>query len=138
MALNSFGNSRIVEEFDKHFDRIRASKALILDIRENGDGSTENGFGIIQRLIQNKIAETAVWRTRLYRPTFEARGRPHEWHEGDSGVIEPRGPSAFTGPVAILIGTRTYCAAEDFLVPLKTTKRAVLVGSATGAQPGSR
>ena len=55
VALNSLGSSRIVEEFDEHFDRILASKALILDLRENGDGSTENGFGIIQRLIQNKI-----------------------------------------------------------------------------------
>ena len=137
VALNSFGSDRIVEEFDEHFGRIAASKALILDIRENGGGSTGNGFAIIARLIEDQIGETSTWRTRLYRPTFEAWGRPSEWHEGgDSGVIEPRGDSAFTGPVAVLIGPRTFSAAEDFLVPLKATKRAVLVGSATGGSTG--
>lgn len=136
VALNSFGSDRIVEEFDEHFDRIAASRALILDVRENGGGSTGNGFAIIARLIEDQIAETSIWRTRLYRPTFEAWGRPSEWHEGDSDVIEPRGSSAFTGPVAVLIGPRTFSAAEDFLVPLKATKRAVLVGSVTAGSTG--
>ena len=136
VALNSFGSDRIVEEFDEHFDRIAASKALILDIRENGGGSTGNGFAIIARLIEDQIAETSIWRTRLYRPTFEAWGRPSEWHEGHSDVIEPRGSSAFTGPVAVLIGPRTFSSAEDFLVPLKATKRAVFVGSVTGGSTG--
>lgn len=137
VALNSFGSDRIVGEFDEHFDRIAASKALILDIRENGGGSTGNGFAIIARLIEDRIAETSIWRTRLYRPTFAAWGRPSEWHEGgDSGVIEPRGSPAFTGPVAVLIGPRTFSSAEDFLVPLKATKRAVLVGSVTGGSTG--
>ena len=136
VALNSFGSDRIVEEFDKHFDRIAASRALILDVRENGGGSTGNGNAVIARLISDQITETSVWRTRLYRPTFEAWGRPHEWHEGESDVIEPRGPSAFSGPVAVLIGPRTFSAAEDFLVPLKMTKRAVLIGSTTGGSTG--
>ena len=137
VALNSFGSDRIVEEFDEHFDRIAASRALILDIRENGGGSTGNGFAIIARLIEDQITETSTWRTRLYRPTLEAWGRPSEWHEGgDSGVIEPRGSSAFTGPVAVLVGPRTFSSAEDFLVPLKATKRAVLVGSVTGGSTG--
>lgn len=137
VALNSFGSDRIVEEFDEHLDRIATSKALILDIRENGGGSTGIGFAIIARLIEDRIAETSIWRTRLYRPTFEAWGQPSEWHEGgDSGVIEPSGSPAFTGPVAVLIGPRTFSSAEDFLVPLKATKRAVLVGSVTGGSTG--
>ena len=136
VALNSFGSDRIVAEFDEHFDRIAASRALILDIRENDGGSTGNGFAIIARLIEDQIAETSIWRTRLYRPTFEAWGRPSEWHEGDSDVIEPRGSSAFTGPVAVLTGPRTFSSAEDFLVPLKATQRAILVGSITGGSTG--
>ena len=136
VALNSFRSARIAEEFDEHFDRIAESEALILDIRENGGGSTENGYAIIARLIETPITETSVWRTRLYRPTFEAWGRPTEWHESDSGEIQPRGAPAFTGPVAVLVGPRTFSAAEDFLVPLKATKRALLVGSLTGGSTG--
>ena len=136
VALNSFQNARIADEFDRHFDHIAESEALILDVRENGGGSTENGYAVIARLIEKPINETAVWRTRLYRPTFQAWSRPREWHEEDHGEIQPRGASAFTGPVAVLIGPRTFSAAEDFLVPLKATKRAVLVGRPTGGSTG--
>lgn len=48
------------------------------------------------------------------------------------------GNPAFTGPVAVLTGPSTFSAAEDFLVPLMATNRAVLGGSVTGgstAQP---
>jgi carboxyl-terminal processing protease len=55
---------------------------------------------------------------------------------GDSGVVEPRGKRPFSGPVAVLIGPNTYSAAEDFLVPLKMSGRARLVGTPTGGSTG--
>ena len=55
---------------------------------------------------------------------------------GDSGEIKPRGERVFTGPVVVLIGPHTYSAAEDFLVPLKMTGRATLIGTLTGGSTG--
>ena len=137
VALNTFGSRSVVEDFDRRFDEILAANGLIIDVRENGGGSTGNAHGIIARLIDRPITETSIWRTRQYRPTFEAWGKPQEWHEGgDSGVIEPRGEERFLGPVAVLIGPKTFSAAEDFLVPLKATARATLIGTPTAGSTG--
>lgn len=136
VALNTFGNDEVLKEFDSHFSDILNSKGLILDVRENGGGSTGIGFAIIARLIDKATSQTSKWRTRDYRPTFRAWGKPEEWYEGDAGPIEPRGDKPYLGPVVVLIGPKTFSAAEDFVVPLKATKRATLIGTPTGGSTG--
>jgi carboxyl-terminal processing protease len=137
VAANTFGSDAVVKEFDKVFLQILGTKGLIIDVRNNGGGSSDIGYALIARLIDKPITQTSVWRTRDYRPVFRAWNRPMPLFEGgDSGVVEPRGERPFAGPVTVLIGPNTYSAAEDFLVPLKMAGRAKLVGTATGGSTG--
>jgi carboxyl-terminal processing protease len=136
MFLGNFGSDEVSKEFDAHFDQVLNSKGLILDVRDNGGGSSENGYAIIARLIDKATTQTSKWRTRDYKPAFRAWGKPDEWYEGEADTIQPRGAKPFLGPVAVLIGPRTFSAAEDFVVPLKATKRATLVGTATAGSTG--
>jgi carboxyl-terminal processing protease len=137
VAANTFGSDTVVKEFDKFFPKILDAKGLIIDVRNNGGGSSEIGYALIARLIDKPITQTSLWRTRDYRPVFRAWNRPMPLFEGgDSGVVEPRGERPFSGPVEVLIGPNTYSAAEDFLVPLKMSGRASLVGSPTGGSTG--
>src|SRR5262249_49869240 len=137
VAANSFSSDAAVKEFDKVFPQILEAGALIIDVRENGGGNTSVGFGLISRLIDRPITQTATWRTRDYRPTFGAWNRAMPMFEGgDSGTVEPRGERPFTGPVAVLVGPHTFSAAEDFLVPLKMSHRASLVGEPSGGSTG--
>ncbi|HXB71247.1 MAG TPA: S41 family peptidase [Candidatus Acidoferrales bacterium] len=137
VAANTFGSDAAVKEFDRIFPQILGAKGLIIDVRNNGGGSSDIGFALIARLIDTPVTQTSVWRTRDYRPVYRAWNRPMPLFEGgDSGVVEPRGERPFTGPVAVLIGPNTYSAAEDFLVPLKMSGRAKLVGTATGGSTG--
>jgi carboxyl-terminal processing protease len=137
VSVNSFGSDTVVKEFDKVFPQILGAKGLIIDVRNNGGGSSDIGYSLIARLIDKPITQTSVWRTRDYRPVFRAWDRPMPLFEGgDSGVVEPRGERPFSGPVAVLIGPHTYSAAEDFLVPLKMSGRARLVGTPTGGSTG--
>ena len=137
VAANTFGNDAVVREFDNVFPQILGAKALIIDVRNNGGGSTDTGYALIARLIDKPITQTSVWRTRDYKPVFLAWNRPMPMYEGgDSGVVRPRGGKPFSGPVAVLTGSATFSAAEDFLVPLKMSKRATLVGEPTGGSTG--
>ncbi len=136
VALNTFADAVVVEEFDQHFEQILGAPALILDLRENQGGSTRHAFAILSRLISEPNQHTSRWRTRVHRPAFHAWGHPSEWFEGRHGVVEPRGEQPFSGPVAVLIGPRTYSAAEDFLVPIQSSGRAQLVGKPTGGSTG--
>lgn len=115
VALNSFGSEAIVKQFDDVFEQIRGARGLIIDVRENGGGSSGTGYAIVARLIDKATDQTSRWRTRLYRPAFRAWGQPEQWHEGEHSKIEPRGGAPYLGPVAVLTSSHTFSAAEDFL-----------------------
>lgn len=136
VALNTFGNSRVVKAFDAKYEKILEAEGLIIDVRNNGGGNTTHGYSIISRLIDEPNDKTSIWRSRKHIPVFKAWGRKQEWHEGNHGTIEPRGDTPFSKPVVVLIGPNTYSAAEDFLVPLKASGRATLIGEPTGGSTG--
>ena len=135
VAINTFGTSEVVDKFKKHMDSIRKSKGLIIDVRENGGGSSSNGHAIIARLIDKAIPAT-LWRTPQYRAAFRAWGRDEQWYDGGSKMISPETAAPFPGPVVVLIGSETNSAAEDFVVPLHAAGRATIVGQKSRGSTG--
>ena len=136
VALNTFSTSEVVEAFDEVFPKILDADALILDVRRNGGGDSGNGYAIMGRLIDETCSLTSVWRTRQYRAAHAAWQEEETWVDGTHGTVEPRGDYPFEGDVIVLIGPNTFSAAEDFLVPMKASGRAVLIGEATGGSTG--
>lgn len=136
VALNSFGNSAAADEFDKIFDeKIRPAKGLIIDVRENGGGSSSVGYAVISRLIDKPLPASKS-KTRQYLPAMAAWGKEPTWHDLGQDVVTPRGDNPYLGPVAVLTSPATFSAGEDFLIPLKWGKRATLVGERTGGSTG--
>lgn len=136
VALNSFGSRDVIREFDKLFDKkLSEAEGLILDLCENGGGSSSIGYAIIGRLI-DKPLPASRWRTRKYMPAFRAWGKEEEWHEGKHPQVEPRGRDSYLGPLVVLTGPGTISAAEDFLIPLHASRRATLVGQKTAGTTG--
>jgi carboxyl-terminal processing protease len=135
MALNDFGSDSVAAEFESKLDQARNAKAWILDLRENGGGNGSVGYRILSHLLISP-AQTEAWRTRLYNPTFQAWRKPQEWYEGAPDTIEMASGSRYSGPVYVLTSPATCSAAEDFLIPLKMQKRAILVGEPTCGSSG--
>lgn len=133
--LRSFDTSAVVEEWLARWSEIAAAKGLILDLRDNGGGNSGHGYRILATLLDRPVA-TSVWRTRLYRPSFRAWGNAEGWHVAGEGRIEPDAERRFGGPVAVLIGPRTYSAAEDFAVAFDVAERGPMIGEATGGSTG--
>ncbi len=133
--LRSFDTPAVVEAWLAHWSEIAAAPGLILDLRDNGGGNSSNGYRILSTLIERASA-TSVWRTRLYRPSFRAWGNAEGWHVAEAGSIEPDPEHRFRGPVALLIGPRTYSAAEDFAVAFDIAERGLMIGEATGGSTG--
>jgi C-terminal processing protease CtpA/Prc len=136
VAINSFGNSEVVDKFKKNMDMIRGSKGLIIDVRENGGGNSGNGDRIVSLLIDKPILNSP-WKTPQHIAAFQAWGRPKKWHIGEVEYVEPcEEIELFRGPIVALMGPESFSAAEDFLVLLHSSKRATLVGSKTGGSTG--
>ncbi len=136
--LLTFGFERIVEDFNKELDQLDLDevKGMILDIRHNMGGSSDYAFKILSRLIDEPV-EAAKWRTRKYLPAYRSWGMPEEWHEESMGIIQPSPEKRYLGSLIVLTGHSTVSAAEDFLLPLKSSKRAKTVGTKTAGSTGN-
>lgn len=135
VLLGSFGSRGIVKQFDEVFGKTQKAKGLIIDVRENGGGSTDIGYAIISYLTDRPL-KGSHWKTRQYMPAFRAWGEKEQWYEADHDTVMPRKEGTFNGPIVVLIGPDTYSAAEDFVVPLHASGRATLVGERTGGSTG--
>ena len=163
IAVNSmYPTKEIVPLFDAALDSLFNTKALIIDIRNNGGGSSGTGFYIISR-ISNKnlpyfkskvrfysVDEFDKWFSEeemfdifynvyqgIFPDTTETNQDVLRDKFNNSGYfnIKPKSP-IYEKPIVVLIGPKTFSAAEDFLAPLHGTDRVTLIGKATGGSTG--
>lgn len=135
IALNDFGSDAAADEYDKHYEQIAKASAIIIDVRNNGGGSTSVGYRVLATLTNATTAATRAQKI-VYRPTDRARGQLQRFEFEESSVKpDPKG-RLYTKPVAVLIGPATFSAAEDFAVAWKVMKRGPTIGTATGGSTG--
>lgn len=134
LQLNSFGDEKIVQQFDSIFFALSKTTALIIDVRNNGGGNGGNGFEILGYLT-DKPFYTGKTIIRQYRPV----GR--SWEGTEKASIEeeawkPYKNKLYTNPIAVLTSGATYSAAEDFTATFKNMKRGVVIGEPSGGSTG--
>jgi carboxyl-terminal processing protease len=132
LVINNFEDRTINKKFDSLFTQIAKTKGLIIDIRYNGGGDGGIGFGIISKLT-NKPFKTSSAKIMEHYSTPDAEA---EWQEIVPGEDGPNGKLYYDKPVVLLIGPRTFSAAEDFTVAFSYMKRGKLVGMPTGGSTG--
>lgn len=135
LALNSFDNESIVKDFAQNFDRLAATDALVIDLRANGGGNSVYGDQILSYLT-DKPFHTARWRSRQFRPLLKAYGIESDWFGENGGIVKPNKEKFYAKPIVLLIGSRTFSAAEDFAMQFDFIKRGLLVGEPTGGSTG--
>lgn len=138
LSLDHFESDEGVKIFERHLPQILKAKGLILDVRNNGGGSTSYGLQILSYL-STKPVPVEQSRELEVAPVTRAHGAVIlTWHKlPDSGEAYTKARARhFTGPVAVLIGPRTFSAAEDFVVSFDAMKRGMLVGQRTAGSTG--
>lgn len=135
LAVNEFSDDQGAKTMQDNFAAIAAAKGLIIDVRENGGGSTSSGYAILQMLTEKPFLGSN-FRTREYQAANRAWGVLPGWHRGYSDETSPDAAHFFKGPVAVLIGAQTYSAAEDFVVAFDEMNRGTLIGQTTGGGTG--
>ena len=138
VRISNFGSEKVVEEFRKAFDRLDLAgiQGIILDVRYNPGGNSTHAYNIVSFLTDQPLV-ASKWKSISYVPAYRSWGRPTGWIEGGPAIVKPREGRRHIGPLVILTGPGTFSAAEDFLVPLKYSGRAVLVGEKTAGSTGN-
>jgi C-terminal processing protease CtpA/Prc len=133
LTINNFEDNKISKQFDSLYTtEISKTKGLIIDIRYNGGGDDGIAFHIIKYLT-DKPFFTAQARILELRSTPNAEPL---WNNLGSGRQRPNGKEFYSKPVVVLVGPRTFSAAEDFTVAFDYMKRGKLIGMPTGGSTG--
>jgi len=135
LVVNQFENNQGARDFREHFAEITNSRGLIIDLRSNGGGDSDNANELLGMLTDQPFT-SARWRTVDYRPTFRAWGRYPGWYRGEDTVRLVDARHLYQKPVVLLIGPETFSAGEDFVAAFEGIHRGTLIGLPTGGSTG--
>lgn len=126
--------TRLQEDLSKNPD----AKGLVIDLRFNGGGNSSVGWDIVAGLANQGFKIPAeTFATRLYSPTKLAWGKAQGLEPvGTEETFQPEAKKWFTGPCALLIGTRTFSAAEDWASFWRMAKVGPIIGTLSGGSTG--
>jgi len=100
---------------------VAGSRALVIDLRENGGGQPAMVSYIASYLFSQRTHLNDIWERRS--------GRTEEFWTSDNVPGRKFGGEK---PVYVLKSSRTFSGGEEFTYDLKTQKRATIVGETTG------
>ncbi len=135
LALNTFGDRNVVVKFDSLFPFIEKSEALILDLRENSGGNSDNAYEILGYLVDNPF-KIVQGKSRNYSSFFRAMGNIQQWSDYPSIELPAHSSKSYMKPVAVLISSRTGSSAEDFCAVFNDLKRGKLIGTPSAGTTG--
>ena len=138
IRLANFMTEDVRVQFREVFDQLDlpSTKGIILDIRFNPGGETLNAYDVVSSFIDEPV-EASMWKSIEYVPAYRSWGDDPQWVQSEAAIIQPRDGTRYPGPLVVLTGPATYSSAEDFLVPLISCGRAVLVGGMTAGSTGN-
>jgi len=158
LALNGFDNLKIDTLFLQKLPELYKAKAVIIDLRNNGGGSTRVGTDILQYFTNDTVLQHSRYSTREHLASFKAWGvfvepkdtLQSEWNRKawryyhDKGVYDfeyQPTPINITAqrivvPTVLLFGHNTASAAEDFLISADNQKHMVKMGEKSFGSTG--
>lgn len=104
-------NGEVLDSLDKAIQELSHLPNLIVDVRRNGGGNSQIGDSLASYLIKG---ERKAW----------------------NGTKLLQRKDGFPGKVYILMGTYSFSAAESFIITMKESGDAVLVGEPSGGDTG--
>lgn len=118
IVIRSFADNAVVAAVDEALLQMRDTRALVIDVRQNGGGDTAVARPIMGRF----IPETRPY-ARMRRR--DGIGLSEPWTE----VVEARGPFTYSAPVAILTSRWSASMAEGFPMGMRAIGRGIIVGT---------
>lgn len=125
---SSFGSSISEANIDELIDRAQGLNGIIIDIRSNGGGSSNNAVALASALTDQDFDYG-------YSRVKNGPGKDNfsPWRKLS---ISPRSGKRFTGQVVLLCNRNSYSASNLFAQMMKSLPNAMLVGDNTGGGGG--
>jgi C-terminal processing protease CtpA/Prc len=126
IRISRWTDNSIPEQFDQALEKFKATQGLIIDVRGNTGGNDQWADVVNGRLTTRPIVSSIdFWR----KPGTDQYTRTIGW-------VEPRGPWAYQGRVAVLIDEASMSACEHFVSGIEAMGHVLLVGLPTNGAGG--
>jgi C-terminal processing protease CtpA/Prc len=137
LKISSFWDNNYFEQFDSIYEKLTGIDALIIDIRENLGGNSNNSAYILSHLTSEKF-KMSDWSSPLYIPAHASWDYSKEWYSRKSYDYYPvQDKTIFSKPVVLLINEGTFSAAEDFCVGFRNMGRGLIIGTPSAGSTGN-
>jgi hypothetical protein len=128
IRYSSFSERLYPEDLDYVLNKMQNCDGLILDIRNNGGGSSANIFSLAGRFADQK---------RFVYKIRNKNGEAHQaFDEGNDLFVSPQGNYQFTKRIALLTNRTCYSATSFFTLAMKAFPYVKVVGDTTGGGLG--
>ncbi|WP_062542491.1 S41 family peptidase [Rufibacter tibetensis] len=74
VAINTFGDKIIIDQFRKALPVLHKAKGLIIDLRYNGGGYSSLSQEIVKHLTEAPVIYGSVWKTQEHKASYKAWG----------------------------------------------------------------
>jgi C-terminal processing protease CtpA/Prc len=145
VALNTFNAESVVDDFEAALPELYRAKALVVDIRKNGGGNSNNGYRVAAYLTDDTL-QASAWKTREHVAAYKAWGRfskryqdynqMNAWRGGTHGAVPPAEGRRLIVPTVVLQEHATFSAAEDFLIAIEAIPQITTIGRPSGGSTG--
>lgn len=122
VRISTFENGDWIYDFDNILGDMRNTKGLIIDVRDNGGGSDNQGAFVISRLLTSPLPLPPV-----YFMGELLTGPP----------LQPGGAFRYYKPVVVLMNGTCFSSAEDFLDMVGHVQTVTLVGDTSAGASGA-
>lgn len=145
IKIPSFEKPKYENAAITYLNKFKKFRTIIIDLRNNYGGGTPRN---LLKQLMNKTWEGPIYLEVITPTALENQSQNTKYHNKKKYLIE-KGTvykknsyihknikKAYKGKLIVLTNESTLSAAEDFLIPLKYTKRAVILGSRTSGSDG--
>jgi hypothetical protein len=122
VRLSTFTEGTWIQDFHSILDYFHTTKGLIVDVRNNGGGSTNNSDIVVSRFLNAPLIYGAVYIKGKLQPTSQLR---------------PRGPFRYANSVVVLSNGVCFSTTEHFVEMMKQVPTVTVVGDTTGGGSGA-
>lgn len=137
LTIRRFWGENFEEVFNDIFPLLEKTKGLIVDVRKNDGGNSNNSVYVMSHL-SSKPFYTSNWSTPVYNAAYDSWDRPQEWYSEKGELVTPDSSIIpYQKPIAMLIGARTYSAGEDFCSYYQQADIGPMIGSLTAGSTGN-
>jgi C-terminal processing protease CtpA/Prc len=122
VRISTFENGSWIYDFSSVLDYLRGTMGLIIDVRDNGGGSTNMSDIVVSRFLTSPLPYFPIYKGGKQQPVYS---------------LVPSGPFTYTNPVVVLINGVSFSTTECFAEMMKQIQNVTVVGDTTGGGGGA-